>query len=304
MKRVLVTGAYGFIGRHVARELSRQNYEVRAIGHGAWSRGEWQNWGIADWYPSDITIESLITYAGEPDWIFHCAGSGSVAFSMSHPYQDYQRSVSTTHAVLEYIRTVHPAAALVLPSSAGVYGLAERMPINVNEVLNPVSPYGLHKKMAEDLCLSYGKHFGVRTAVVRLFSIFGVGLRKQLLWDACSKIAAKNAIFSGTGNETRDWLHVEDAAKLMVFAAQNASPNCPIVNGGVGKATSISEVVNAIVEDIGSTQIPIFSGASRPGDPLHYLANISEALAWGWIPIQNWRDNIRSYVHWFKDGAQ
>ena len=109
---------------------------------------------------------------------------------MTHPYQDYQRTVATTHSVLEYFLTVRPNAGLVLPSSAGVYGIVNSMPIKVTDPLNAASPYGLYKKIAEDLCRSYGKHFGVRSVVIDLFSIYGIGLRKQLLWDACTKITA------------------------------------------------------------------------------------------------------------------
>ena len=302
-KIALVTGAHGFIGRHVARAIAYQGYEVRAIGHGTWGRDEWRQWGISEWHPADVTIDSLITYAGEPDLIVHCAGSGSVAFSMSHPYQDYQRTVATTHSVLEYIRTIRPDTTLVCPSSAGVYGFATTMPIKPDATLNPVSPYGVHKKIAEDLCRCYGKHFGVRSALVRFFSIYGVGLRKQLIWDACTKIAAGGLTFNGTGEETRDWLHVEDASSLMIHAARYANTHCPVVNGGTGQALTISTVVSAIAEEIGAPR-PTFSGIVRPGDPPHYRADISDAIAWGWDPARDWREEIRTYVRWFKAGAQ
>jgi UDP-glucose 4-epimerase len=178
------------------------------------------------------------------------------------------------------------------------------MPIAVDDPLNPASPYGLHKKMAEDLCRAYGRHFGVRSALVRLFSIYGVGLRKQLLWDACGKIGGGDPTFGGTGRETRDWLHVEDAAALMLHGAHHASVACPVVNGGTGEATPISMIVNAIAEDLGVDESPRFSGASRPGDPTDYQADISGALAWGWTPTRRWRDEVRAYTQWFKEGAR
>ncbi|MER8871748.1 NAD-dependent epimerase/dehydratase family protein [Mesorhizobium sp. M0814] len=301
--RVLVTGAYGFVGRHVARAVARQGAEVIAIGHGSWSREEWRDWGIAQWHPTDVTIEALATYGGAPEAVFHCAGSGSVAFSLSHPYQDYQRTVATTHSVLEYIRTSHSDAKLVLPSSAGVYGVATVLPTSVEAPLHPVSPYGLHKKLAEDLCRSYGRHFGVRSAIVRLFSIYGTGLRKQLLWDACAKLTQGEARFGGTGEETRDWLHIEDAAALMIAAADHGSASCPVVNGGTGEATSIKAILHTIADEFGAQLDLDFSGQARPGDPAHYQAEIAEALAWGWKPTRRWSDETRAYVRWFKEGA-
>lgn len=300
---VLVTGAYGFVGRHVTRALAARGYHVTGIGHGAWDRKEWRAWGIDTWHLADITIESLVTYGGDPEIIFHCAGSGSVAFSIKNPYQDFHRTVSTTHAVLEYIRTARPSAALVLPSSAGVYGAAQSMPIEVDSPLNPVSPYGVHKKIAEELCLCYGRHYGVRAAIVRLFSIYGIGLRKQLLWDACVKLSAQESVFAGTGLETRDWLHIEDAAALMVHAAKHVGTSCPIANGGAGEATTIATIIGVIAEELGGLGPPQFSGVSRLGDPTHYQANIDQARAWGWEPKRSWNLEVKDYARWFKEGA-
>jgi UDP-glucose 4-epimerase len=302
-RTALVTGAYGFVGRHVARAIAARGCRVRGIGHGTWSRDEWRAWGITEWHTADIDVETLTTYAGEPNIVFHCAGSGTVGFSMTHPYQDYQRTVGTTLAVLEFMRLHQPEARLVVPSSAGVYGIAQTLPIGIGAPLNPVSPYGLHKKMAEDLCRSYGRHFGIRSALVRLFSVYGTGIRKQLLWDACSKISAGDLAFAGTGLETRDWLHVEDAADLMILSADHASGECPVVNGGAGIAVRIQEVVDAIAADLGCADRPQFSGRVRAGDPTHYQADIAEALRLGWAPKRHWRDEIRAYVDWYRRDA-
>jgi UDP-glucose 4-epimerase len=222
---------------------------------------------------------------------------------MTNPYQDYQRSVATTHSVLEYIRTVRNTAVLVLPSSAAVYGVAQTMPIRVTAPLAPASAYGAHKKVAEDLCRMYGQHFGVRSSLIRFFSVYGVGLRKQLLWDACRKIADGGVAFSGTGQETRDWIHVEDAASLMIRASKYATADSAVVNGGTGRATQIGAIVRAIADEFGDSRQPEFSGICRPGDPVHYQADIAQALDWGWTPTRDLLNEIQRYVHWFKDGA-
>lgn len=303
MNSALVIGAYGFVGRHVARALARRGVGVAAIGHGAWGRGEWRDWGIADWHQADITLETLKTYGGTPDAIFHCAGSGAVTFSMSHPFQDFERTVTTTLAILEYMRTERYNSVLVLPSSAAVYGRVCEMPITTATPLAPVSPYGLHKKLAEDICRSYGQHFGLRCAIVRLFSIYGIGLRKQLLWDACTKLAKGTSQFAGTGRETRDWLHVEDASELMIRACEHASAACPIANGGTGEATPIIVIIEQIAETLSITANLSFSGASRPGDPQHYRADMREAEAWGWKAKRCLQDEVRAYARWFAAGA-
>ena len=300
----LVTGAYGFVGRHVARVLARRGAHVVGIGHGNWGRDEWRTWGLAEWHTADVTVDALTTYGGEPDLVFHCAGSGSVAFSMTHPEQDWQRTVGSTLAVLEYLRIQRPNARLVIPSSAGVYGLATQLPICTSAELRPASPYGVHKKVVEDLCRSYAEHFGVRSALVRLFSVYGIGIRKQLLWDACSKLVAGNTRFAGTGLETRDWLHVEDAAQLMLTAAHHASTACPVVNGGEGRAVSIREVIELIAARLGNSLAPEFSGEARAGDPTHYQADVSSSLAWGWVQQHNRVREMNAYVDWYVAGAK
>ncbi|MCU0973371.1 MAG: NAD-dependent epimerase/dehydratase family protein, partial [Burkholderiales bacterium] len=210
--RILVTGAFGFVGRHVARASARHGHMVQGVGHGSWMRREFVEWGLSDWHSVDVTLENLITYGGDPDAIIHCAGGGSVAFSVAYPRQDFQRNVETTLAVLEYARLHRPSARVVLASSAAVYGSCGSSTERGTASIAPISPYGWHKHMAEQLCQSYAAQYGLSVSVVRLFSVYGSGLRKQLLWDACVKFAGEERpVFGGDGTERRDWLHVEDA---------------------------------------------------------------------------------------------
>jgi UDP-glucose 4-epimerase len=302
-RRALVTGAYGFVGRHVARALAARGYEVTGLGHGGWTRAEWRTFGLAGWHAADVTRDTLLTYAGSPALIVHCAGSGSVAYSMTHPFQDYERTVATTLAVLEYMRLEAPQARLVIPSSAAVYGAARQLPIAVDDPQEPVSAYGVHKKIAEDLCRSYARHFGAHVALVRLFSVYGEGLRKQLLWDACQRLARGDLAFAGTGEETRDFLHVEDAASLLCTAGDHADPSCPTVNGGRGAGVSVRHVVERLAGHLGVAGRPHFTAAVRAGDPSHFSADISGARAWGWAPEHDLDTDLAAYAAWFKAGA-
>lgn len=306
MKRgtIVITGAYGFIGRNLARFYGEQGWHVIGLGHGVWSRAEWMEWHIAEWHTCDITMESLLTYAGRPEVIVHCAGGGSVGFSVSHPLQDYERTAVTTAQVLEFVRLHAPKAAVVYPSSAGVYGKAEVLPISEEAPLHPMSPYGVHKMMAEELCRSYGYHFDVASAVVRLFSVYGPGLRKQLLWDTCVKLSADEITFFGTGNETRDLLHVRDAVELLYAAGEHASPDCPVINGGSGFGTAVRDIVTELFACFQRTDRPVFTGSIKPGDPQHYAADITKALSWKWRPTLVWTAGVREYAQWFREGAR
>jgi UDP-glucose 4-epimerase len=301
---VLVTGANGFLGRHVARCFARAGHLVLGIGHGEWSPEEWQLWGLNDWRSADVTKETLRQYDGKPTIIIHCAGGGSVAFSIHDPLADFKRTVESAAHVLEYVRTTAPCCRIVYPSSASVYGTVNSVPIQEDFRAAPISQYGTHKLMAEQMVTSYSRQFGTSAAIVRLFSVYGCGLRKQLLWDACSKFAKGDNVFMGTGNEVRDWLHVEDAATLLMAAAEHASPKCPTVNGGSGQGVTVRDVLLRLGSSLLQSEIsPSFSGVQRTGDPTRYIADIEGSKAWGWFPKREWTEGIEEYAAWWKRDA-
>ncbi len=302
-KTALVTGGHGFIGRHVARHLAEHGWQVTGIGHGAWEKQEWMRWGFTAWYTAEITPDTLRAHSGQPDAIFHCVGSQAVGFSLAHPHTDFQSTVATTALTLEFARLYVPAARVVYLSSAAVYGNVDHIPITESSPLRPVSPYGLHKKMAEELCRSYSCRFGVATVVVRLFSIYGPGLRKQLFWDGCKKISCQDLSFSGNGQETRDWLHVQDAVALLVEAYRHASTNSPAINGGTGVGVTVQEVITELYKAFRIASAPKFSGLTRPGDPAHYVADPTFAQRLGWWPKIKWYDGVHEYVEWFRKGG-
>jgi len=299
-KTVLVTGAFGFIGRNVARHFANGGWVVVGMGHGSWTREEWRQWGISVWHTTDITPDALLTYAGSPDVVIHCAGSGSVGFSMTHPLQDFQRTVVTAIAVLEFVRLHAPRAHVVLPSSAGVYGMIETLPISESVLRAPVSPYGVHKKLSEDICKSYVDHFGLTVTVLRLFSVFGAGLEKQLLWDACNKITRGDYTFFGSGNELRDWIHVSDVASLMEHAVVHSSGKYSVYNGATGIGVSVAEVLKFLFAKLGASSLPSFSGIAKPGDPAGYVADINRAMSLNWQPVMPWQDGMAAYAEWFR----
>lgn len=299
-RTVLITGAHGFLGRHVARQFAAAGYLVTGIGHGVWDRNEIEEFGLTFWHTSDITLDALVTYAGKPTVIVHCAGSGSVPYSMEQPHQDFQRTVSNTAAVLEYVRVHSPASIVVYPSSGAVYGAVTKVPIEETDPLLPVSPYGVHKLMAEELCQSYAKHFDISVAIVRFFSIYGKGLRKQLLWDACRKVSSGESMFHGTGQEVRDWIHVDDAAALLMAAAASASPDCLVLNGGSSVGTRIAHLLDLVFSHLQPDAKPAFNGVGRSGDPSRFIADSSRASAIGWIPKTSLESGVADYVAWFK----
>lgn len=296
----LVTGANGFLGRYTCQALASRGFAVTGIGHGTWHESVPSEFGIANWLEMDVNTKSLIRHGGKPQIVVHCAGSGSVGMSMQHPQKDFQNSVGTLSSVLEYLRVHSPNTVLVFPSSAAVYGGGTRLPIAESSELKPISAYGYHKVMAEQLCQLYASKFGISISVIRFFSLYGEGLEKQLLWDACVKHAKGDHKFMGTGEEIRDWIHVEDAVELVMFAIERCSKGCLIVNGGSGTGFSVKQVLGMLYSVLGSTTTPDFSGENRMGDPSAFYADVSITNSWGYTPKTRLVDGIERYVHWFE----
>jgi UDP-glucose 4-epimerase len=302
VKTALITGAHGFLGRNVAAIFHQAGYEVYGLGIGTWSGEAPEDFGISRWHETAITLETLRTVSCRPDVLVHCAGSGSVGFSLSNPLEDFQMTVDTTASVLEYLRKSAPHARMVYPSSAAVYGCRHNGLLEETFQPDPVSPYGVHKLMAEQLCLSAARNFDIDCRIVRFFSLYGPGLRKQLLWDAARRLveAGDEAVeFFGTGQETRDWLHVRDAATLMLTLAEHELPPA-IVNGASGDVRSVEDMLVSLRDALASDAQITFNNQVREGDPQHLQAEIHLVAELGWQPKVSSAEGLEEYAGWFK----
>src|SRR5947208_616857 len=113
MSIALITGARGFIGKHLARSLAASGQIVVGLGHGIWPSGEAAHWGIAHWLNGDIhgsNLRSLQAAVGSPSVVYHLAGGSSVATAIANPREDFFRTVATTAELLEWLRLDAPGA--------------------------------------------------------------------------------------------------------------------------------------------------------------------------------------------------
>lgn len=299
----IILGGAGFIGRHVCRQFAENGYTVHAVGHGSWVPAEQASWGVERWVAADITTASIHEAAGSdvPSVLVHCGGSGSVSSSYTAPLEDYTRSVLSTASILEYARKVDGRSPrVVLASSAAVYGDQGEVDLAETAIRSPVSPYGFNKVASEDLCSTYSRFFDVPSSVVRLFSVYGEGLRKQLLWDAMNKLALGQFTFFGTGHEVRDWIHVDDAARLL-FLAATASTQGPFeVYNGANQHELIRDVLIELFRLAGSGETPQFNRMTHVGNPHRLTANCSHAHSLlGWQPAINLEEGLVRYVRWY-----
>lgn len=294
-KRVAwVTGSAGFIGRNVAKHLRDQGWDTVGIDRAA----------LGTHVAGDLSaviFARALDVLGPPAAVFHGAGGSSVGESVRDPAASLRDTVTATEVLLDFLLARAPAAKVIFPSSAAVYGAAADVALAEDRPPNPVSPYGEHKLAAEGLCVSAAKA-GLRVAVVRLFSVYGPGLRKQLPWELALKLMSGNPEITlfGTGAETRDFLNVEDVAALTAFLADASFDGPMIVNGGTGIATTVDAFAKRLGESLGKNPKITFNGQTRTGDPQHYQADTTKLRALGFSPKVDLATGLGRYADWLK----
>lgn len=299
-----ITGAGGFLGRHTAKVFNAAGWQVHGLGTGVLLKSTSQDWGFASYNNNSVTTETLsqLLSEAEPRVVVHCAGGSSVALSYSDPEKDFKNTVESLVTLLEFIRKQSPRTKIIYPSSAAVYGLSGAQPLSEESELSPCSPYGVHKLLAEQLLKSYSQSFNLDTRAVRFFSLYGCGLQKQILWDACNKLQNSNYLFGGTGNETRDFLHISDAATLLLKTTEiSNSDKCLIINGGSGTSSTIAAILKRLAELSGTSIRPVFNGTVRSGDPQHLVSDSSKAKALGWSPSITLDNGLTQYIEWYQN---
>ena len=293
-----VTGAGGFLGGAAAAALQGAGWRVAAMGHGALPAAALRIEG--DIGPG--TLAEALRELGRPRLVFHAAGGASVGASLADPEGDFRRTVGSLEATLAFLQGAAAEARLIYPSSAAVYGARARGPIPESAALDPISPYGRHKQMAEVRIAAAAAGWGLDAVVVRFFSIYGPGLHKQLLWELARRAAAgpESIELSGHGDEARDFLFVDDAVRLVLRLAgleRGAAPG--VVNGGAGRAVTVRRLAEALCSALGAPTRIGFNGQVREGDPESLVADPALARALGFEPEVSLEDGLQRFAAWF-----
>lgn len=294
--KILVLGSEGFIGSHLVASFIDSGHTVTGCDllEASVSKYQYQKMSILS---SDF--DTLFSN-GAFDVCVNASGSGNVAYSMIHPIFDFEANTYAVAKVLDAIKKHQPSCRYVHISSAAVYGNPQQLPIRENDSLSPMSAYGYHKLMSEQLCKEYTHLYNIPVAIIRPFSVYGKGLRKQLLWDVCAKLANSNDIkLYGTGNESRDFIHISDMVALINIIIEKCSFKCNIYNAAAGTETTIREVANMFENYHKGSKKISFSGEEKKGDPINWRASVDNAASLGFVPKANMEKEVTDYIEWY-----
>ena len=295
--RVLVTGGGGFIGSHLVRSAVSIGSNVISLGG---NECDVECVEGAHYIFGDISRDTLEAVDFVPETIFHLAGGASVAASVADPPEDFRNTVFSTVLLLDFLRRHWPEARLVYVSSAAIYGEAihKRASHDVNYL--PVSPYGVHKRQAELLLLDQARLYGTRSLILRPFSVYGPGLRKQLFWDAMQKADLGTFEFFGAGDELRDWVFVADLVTCLLLAGEHASAAVPVLNAGTCRALSNREALLELFNVAELDRQPVFLGRRKEGDPDRLVADDSAESLLGPLFQTPLRTGLSAYGKWYR----
>jgi UDP-glucose 4-epimerase len=298
-KVVLVTGVAGFIGRYIARNFANQGWSVIGIGSSPPENAPLLNLTAYQQMrlPDQRLPDLLRQY--QPQVCIHCAGRAAVSLSINDPVTDFYENTALVLEVLNGLRLHAPRCRFIALSSAAVYGNPQSLPVSEAQSCAPLSPYGFHKWQCEQLCLEFAKVYDIATASVRIFSAYGPGLRRQVLWDVCHKALIQGEVhLQGTGQESRDFIHVLDIANALMVIATAAPMQGEVYNLGSGREVTIAELSGLVLHALEFTGAPQFDGVVPLGTPLNWQADITKLNAMGFTPAVALERGVKTFVDW------
>lgn len=298
-EKIVITGVNGFIGSHVAQSCLRNGYDVIGIDINSVS-------GIDNlkYYQLNLYEDSIddILRINKPFALIHCAGMADVNYSVQHPDSDFVSNVVISRKVLYSVKNVSRETIFIFLSSAGVYGNPLIIPIDENHERNPISPYALHKILVEDICRYFVKQYDMDIRILRIFSAYGIGLKKQIFWDMGQKIKKYNKLeLFGTGEETRDFIYIDDLVYAIQLILETERSQEIIYNVANGIEVSIRSVAEIFCEKCGfDRELIIFNQCERKGNPINWCADISKIKKIGYEPKIDISTGIEKYIGWLR----
>lgn len=319
-KKILVTGADGFIGSHLVETLVRRGHDVRAFV----LYNSFNSWGWLDHSEPSIK-KSLDIFAGDVrdpygvkqamrgcDVVLHLAALIAIPYSYHSPGAYVETNVMGSLHIVQAARELG-VEKVVHTSTSEVYGTALYVPIDENHPLQGQSPYSATKIGADQIALSFYRSFGTPVTVIRPFNTYGPrqSARAIIPTVITQILSGKKVIRLGALTPTRDFNYIDDTVRGFIAIAESDTAVGQVVNIGSGFEVSIGDAVRLITEAL-AEDIEIVTDEQRirpeRSEVERLLAENSKAKQiLGWIPeyggLDGFRRGIRKTIDWFSNPA-
>lgn len=295
VSRALVTGASGFIGGALVSHLLLRGVEVVGV----------------DLVPATLACPSHVVDLTAPGAldpllddrtvIFHMAARADVVASVRDPGCDFRNNVLATFAILESMRRAH--CRMIYPSTASVFDSRNKLPLTETAYVRPTSPYAAAKVAGEAYCAAYHRAYGADIRIARMFSVYGVGMRRFVIHDLVRKIQhnPQRVELRGDGEQIRDYLYIDDAVRGLGYIAEHGEAG-EDYNLATGAPVRLLDLARLIATLMGHPEIEIVpTGEVTPGDVPKWYADISKIRRIGFAPQVDFQQGLRKTIRWLSE---
>ena len=309
LKKVVVTGAAGFIGSNLVDSLLNQGIEVLGIDNFSTGRIEFLREALN--HPK-FTLLKQDLYFGDNlsnffvgmDAVFHLAANADVRFGPDHPARDLEQNTIATHKVLEAVRKAG-VKKFMFSSTGSVYGEAEVVPTPENAPF-PIqtSLYGASKLACEGLIAAYAESFGIKAWIFRFVSILGPRYTHGHVYDFYQQLMKhpEKLVVLGNGYQKKSYLHVSDCVEAIHKSISKSTDLVNIINLGVDGYCEVRDSIGWITDELRLDPELIFGTESKGwiGDnPLIHL-DTQKVQSLGWMPKYSIEESVRDTVRFME----
>lgn len=310
--RVLVTGAAGFIGSHVARALLERGDTVVGLD----SFNDFYDPAIKERNVAALLDHDAFTlvrgslldpavrdqaHQGEPEAVVHLAAYAGVRPSIERPLLYQRENIEGTNLMLEAARHQATSPKFIFASSSSVYGENDKVPFEeTDRVDHPISPYASTKKAGELIAHTYHHLFGLDVTCLRFFTVYGPGQRPDLAIHKFARLMREGQPIEqyGDGTSSRDYTYIDDIVQG-VLAAIDRCRGYNIYNLGNNRTVTLADLIEKLSQAMGVTPT-IVKKPMQPGDVPRTFASIERAAAdLGYAPQFDFDEGLRRFVAWF-----
>jgi len=310
--KALVTGTAGFIGSTLTEKLLKEGYEVIGVDC------------FIDYYPRKLKEKNMESFIDNDnftfieknileldlkellkdiDYIFHQSAQAGVRASWGEDFEIYSdNNIMGTQKLLEAAKESN-IKKFIYASSSSVYGDTDNLPMKETNRLQPVSPYGVSKLAAENLCYLYYKNFNVPTVSLRYFTVFGERQRPDMAFHIFIKaiLEDKKLIIFGDGKQSRNFTHVDDIIKTNILAAESDVKGEIFNIGGDGERVVLNDAISLMEEIIGKKAKREYQSVVK-GDVKHTSADCSKARKMlNYNPEVSFKEGLKREIEFLKE---